>query len=333
MIADARRGRVVRAALAVGLLAATTLGTSLILAQKDRPDIADREDPPSAPPLTPRVTAELECLGRDCGDQKAVRWAHRESECPAGIEGEGLKPDGEPIPPRPYFQSFNLWRTRTAKWCVVVHAGVQKAWDAEAAVERGTAPGDVMIFEFAEHFVLHDLDLLDSALPPPVRIVDSRGKGMGAELTLQSLEDCSLASFRLRSRTFEGTSGDFPCPAKGSPDHEQKVWVIAECFDPERRPKQMIFTCADADFGVTRLRWSGWTFRNARARGVFECYGSSCQWEQSGTLRLQRPEFCKDLGRYVFTRARIHYDDPVEGRLRVSTPLGCGYTSSGRLRD
>ena len=133
-------------------------------------------------------------------------------ECRTGIEGKGLKP-GEPIPPRPYFEPFNLWQSPVRGGCIAVHAGRKLKWDDEAGTERGSrGRGAIWIFDYDRAFSVRGIDLLYSDLPSPIRVVDYSGKGLDARLIVQSLRDCGLATFILRTRRFERASGNYPCP-------------------------------------------------------------------------------------------------------------------------
>ncbi len=170
----------------------------------------------------------IQCPEPDC-DEKNKGSSGASDPCPVGIEGDGLEQSGEPSPPKPYFYPFNLWRTRVGSRCIVVQAGRQAKYDAGLDREKGSRRrGALLLSDFRENFTLRDMAELFSPLPAPIRIVDVHGKGMKSELILQSLEDCSLASFRLRSREFGPAAGNYACPAEASAGHEKQTWVIAD---------------------------------------------------------------------------------------------------------
>ena len=133
-------------------------------------------------------------------------------ECATGIEGNGFKP-GEPIPPRPYFVPFNRWQSPVRGGCLSVLAGRKLRWDDEAGTEKGSrARGAIWIFDFGRAFIVKGRDFLFSDLGSPIRVVDYSGRGLDARLIVQSLKDCGLATFVVRTRQFESASGNYPCP-------------------------------------------------------------------------------------------------------------------------
>lgn len=151
---------------------------------------------------------------RTCGENGCERERKAEipEECPTGIEGEGVEA-GESVPPRPYFLPYNTFRTRIGKKCAMVLAGLKQKWDPESAVEKGSErQGMVMLFGFPKAAGVRDSSLY-SPLKAPIRIVDYDGKSRGATLVLQSLIDCELASFALRSQDFGAADGNYSCPS------------------------------------------------------------------------------------------------------------------------
>lgn len=291
-------------ALVVGALASATVLINTV----DRPEITDEV----AMPTTSSPESD--------GETKDKKEA---SECPDGIEGDGLE-RGEPRPPQPYFYPHNTWRMKVGRDCVTVIAGAKGRYDQENAREHGTyRRGALLLMDESGSFTTRD-QLLFAPLPAPIRIVDVRGQGMESELVLQSLVDCSLASFRLLSQDFESTGGDYQCTADDASGHDQPTYVVADCFEPELRPQEIIFTCATADFRATELAWQGWNPMAASARGNFECYGTTCQWERTGTIALSKRGYCEDLGKYVFMEGRVVLDSKADGQRVFKVMPGCG---------
>jgi hypothetical protein len=73
---------------------------------------------------------------------------------------------------------------------------------------------------------------------------------------------------------------------------------------PAVRPAKITITCADANFYVTRLRWTSWSAKTAAAAGV--AHVNSCTpncaagkfHTYAATVALSRPAMCH--GRLVF---------------------------------
>lgn len=140
------------------------------------------------------------------------------SDCPPGIEGEGLEMV-EPYPPRPYFESFNLWRAKSRDrpdTCVVIVAGQQQA-EADEGETAYEPNGWLMIIGDYRHDE-DGLARLEVPLPRPVRIVDASGRAYRSSLVLQSLEDCSLVQYFVVQRKFISSvpfdEDDPPCPPR-----------------------------------------------------------------------------------------------------------------------
>lgn len=82
--------------------------------------------------------------------------------------------------------------------------------------------------------------------------------------------------------------------------------VIVQCAGTRRaRPRQIVLACADANWGVARLRWRSWGARRAVARGL--AYANTCTPNCAA-------------GRFV------HYRVRVVARRLVRTALGRRYT-------
>jgi hypothetical protein len=87
-------------------------------------------------------------------------------------------------------------------------------YDDEAGTEKGSRRrGAIWVFDYGRAFIVRGIDVLYSDLPSPIRVVDYARKGLDARVIVQSLRDCSLATFVVRTRQFESASGNYPCPS------------------------------------------------------------------------------------------------------------------------
>lgn len=126
----------------------------------------------------------------------------------------------ESYPPRPYFESFNLWRTRTTTGrtkCLTIVAGRQIRHESEGENDPVIYEPNGWLFIFGDY--RHDKDGIGSRavpLPKPVRIVMGSGEGYRAKLLLQSLTDCSVNAYDVRSGKFEPNTFNIniPCPRR-----------------------------------------------------------------------------------------------------------------------
>lgn len=126
----------------------------------------------------------------------------------------------ESYPPKPDFESFNLWRTKTNTGnfgCLTVVAGRQVRHMSEGEGDPVVYEPRGWLFIFGDYH--HDKDGLTTQevpLPRPVRVVRSCGHGYKASLLLQSLADRSTITYEIASATFR--TGDFAgtiwCPKR-----------------------------------------------------------------------------------------------------------------------
>ena len=105
--------------------------------------------------------------------------------------------------------------------------------------------------------------------------------------------------------------------------------ITHNCYRMKKMPGKIMFACADGGYYVDQLQWSSWGRQQASGRGVFHrnnckpsCAGGTFH-EQSGTIDVRRRKFCGDEKVYVFTRATIHYDEPLLGSSEESFKLWC----------
>ena len=140
-------------------------------------------------------------------------------ECPEGIEGRGLHMV-EPYPPKPYFESFNLWRTKTKTGrtgCLTIVAGRQQKHSSEGEDDPTAYYSNGWLFIFGDYH--HNKDGIggrEVPLPRPVRVIAFSGDGYTAVLRLQSLADCSTIVYEVRTASFEADTfkSIAPCPAR-----------------------------------------------------------------------------------------------------------------------
>ncbi|MDO8310181.1 MAG: hypothetical protein Q7V58_17715 [Actinomycetota bacterium] len=78
-------------------------------------------------------------------------------------------------------------------------------------------------------------------------------------------------------------------------------------------PTTHLLSCADANSGLTRLRWASWTDERAVGTGVYrwndcdpDCAGGT-EYTAKATVVLDRPR--TQAGDRVFTRATVTYTD------------------------
>lgn len=140
-------------------------------------------------------------------------------ECPEGIEGRGLR-KVEPYPPNPYFESFNLWRTRTKTGrtgCLTIVAGRQQNHSSEGEEDPTTYYLNGWLFIFGDYHRNKDgIGKVEVPLRRPVRVIGFSGHGYSAVLRLQSLADCSTIIYEVRKASFEADSfkAVAPCPTR-----------------------------------------------------------------------------------------------------------------------
>jgi hypothetical protein len=156
-------------------------------------------------------------VGSPRGDDDAS--PQRRTPCPEGIEGRGLRMV-ESYPPKPDFESFNLWRTKTGtgrSGCLSIVAGQQQSHAADGVDDPATYYPNGWLFIFGDY--LHNKDGIgkrEVPLPRPVRIVDVKGSGYGARVALQSLANCSEATYDVKTRrtNVRRRSGAYKCPTE-----------------------------------------------------------------------------------------------------------------------
>ncbi len=111
----------------------------------------------------------------------------------------------------------------------------------------------------------------------------------------------------------------------------KRVHLIANCFKPKFKPKDVIIACGDASLGARGMSWSKWTRKKADGTGTGQV--NDCDPDcASGTtktapmeLRLSRPQLCSN-GKRVFAKLRyIWTSGPPTPQTPASgtAPVGC----------
>lgn len=110
-----------------------------------------------------------------------------------------------------------------------------------------------------------------------------------------------------------------------------RTFVTHDCVSVRVQPTGIMFACADGGFFVKRLDWRKWRTFRAVGHGVFhenDCDPSCADGTfrtRKGRIVLVRRQWCDNVGKYVFRRARITYVRPLLGKERQSVRLSCPY--------
>jgi hypothetical protein len=111
----------------------------------------------------------------------------------------------------------------------------------------------------------------------------------------------------------------------------KRVQLIANCFKPKFKPKDVIIACGDASLGARGMTWSTWTRKRADGNGTGQI--NDCNPDcASGTtksapmeLQLSKPQLCSN-GKRVFAKLRYIWTSgpPIaETVASGSVPIGC----------
>jgi hypothetical protein len=89
--------------------------------------------------------------------------------------------------------------------------------------------------------------------------------------------------------------------------------ALPDCLGkPQVRPAEVVLACADANFGVRELRWTGWGKATARATGV--AYANDCKpYCAAGHFHTYRAVL-------VASGRQVCHGVPAYRRVRVSFP-------------
>lgn len=107
--------------------------------------------------------------------------------------------------------------------------------------------------------------------------------------------------------------------------------VTHYCVRAKVKPRKILFACADGGSGLRGLRWESWNKYSAKGRGKY--YYNDCDpYCADGTLhkvrtkvRLRGREWCPNIERYVFKRAKLRFSQSVQGRRRSLIRLSCPF--------
>jgi hypothetical protein len=110
----------------------------------------------------------------------------------------------------------------------------------------------------------------------------------------------------------------------------KRVQLIADCFKPKFKPKDVIIACGDASLGARGMTWSVWTRKKADGTGTGQI--NDCDPDcASGTtksapmeLQLSKPQLCSN-GKRVFAKLRYIWTSgpPTDALASGSVPIGC----------
>jgi hypothetical protein len=110
----------------------------------------------------------------------------------------------------------------------------------------------------------------------------------------------------------------------------KRVQLIADCFKPKFKPKDVIIACGDASLGARGMTWSMWTRKKADGTGTGQI--NDCDPDcASGTtksapmeLQLSKPQLCSN-GKRVFAKLRYIWTSgpPTDALESGSVPVGC----------
>jgi hypothetical protein len=97
---------------------------------------------------------------------------------------------------------------------------------------------------------------------------------------------------------------------------EPAFWT--KCAEPRVRPFRIYYYCGGASAGgrLRKVRWSTWNSRRARGRGVTKVrvFGVRhcalfCFRSYRARVLLTEPQYCVNIGRWVYRRFSIRYRD------------------------
>jgi hypothetical protein len=117
--------------------------------------------------------------------------------------------------------------------------------------------------------------------------------------------------------------------SKGRAKAVTDTHVTHNCTGTAVRPRRIVLECDSGTHFVKHLEWSNWAKKRARAHGHFRVDDCTSNCEEGisdktkGRLTLLNRQWCSDEQVYVYSRARIRYREPVDGRRRVSVNLTC----------
>lgn len=84
-------------------------------------------------------------------------------------------------------------------------------------------------------------------------------------------------------------------------------YVVGDCKQATEQPREIIVTCADADFTLVDIEYSEWGHDQAEGTAVVAISQGDDAGRYSGTFSLRDPKMWH--GKPVFSTAVIRYDD------------------------
>ena len=107
--------------------------------------------------------------------------------------------------------------------------------------------------------------------------------------------------------------------------------LIANCFKPKFKPKDVIIACGDASLGARAMTWSTWTRKKADGTGTGQINDCNPDCAHGTTksapmeLQLSKPQLCSN-GKLVFAKLRYIWTSgpPIADTVASGTvPIGC----------
>ena len=111
----------------------------------------------------------------------------------------------------------------------------------------------------------------------------------------------------------------------------KRVELIANCFKPKFKPKDVIIACGDASFGARAMTWPTWTRKRADGTGTGQLNDCDPDCVHGTTvtapmeLQLSKPQLCSN-GKRVFAKLLfIWTSGPPTPQTSASgaIPIGC----------
>jgi hypothetical protein len=110
----------------------------------------------------------------------------------------------------------------------------------------------------------------------------------------------------------------------------KRVLLIADCFKPKFKPKDVIIACGDASLGARGMTWSTWTRKKADGTGTGQINDCTPDCVHGTTktapmeLQLSKPQLCSN-GKRVFAKLRYIWTSgpPTDALPSGAVPIGC----------
>jgi hypothetical protein len=131
--------------------------------------------------------------------------------------GAWISDAAEPYPPKPYFESFNLWPTKTKTGsCLTIVAGRQQM---HASTANTTRRSITRMDDYSSSATIATTKMGSGGVRCLSRGLFGwcvSGESYGSLILLQSLRDCSTLAYDVRSATFKPDSFNarIPCPSR-----------------------------------------------------------------------------------------------------------------------